>query len=303
MRVLVTGAAGYIGGSVVRALAAGGHQPVALIHHQRAALPAEIEVRQGDILTEQSLRPVLDDIDAVCHLAGLTSGRESFAQPVEYFRRNVAGTLALLDAMAAADVRRLVFASTAAAYGTPEQQPMNEELPDNPSNPYAASKVAAEAAIGWQARAVDLSATVLRVFNAAGGRDPDSTRIVPRVLAVAAGVAPQLDVNGDGSVVRDYLHVDDVGEAFAAALHRAGEPGCLNRYNIGNGRGTSVLDVVAAAERVTGRSIQVNHRPPVNEPEALVCDPARAAAELGWKPRRTNLDDIVRDAWAATYPS
>jgi UDP-glucose 4-epimerase len=303
MRVLVTGAAGYIGGSVVRALAAGGHQPVALIHHQRGALPADVEVRHADILAEQSLLPALDNVDAVCHLAGLTSGRESFAQPVEYFRRNVSGTLAILDAMAAAGARRLVFASTAAAYGTPEQQPMNEELPDNPPNPYAASKVAAEAAIGWQARAFDLSATVLRIFNAAGGRDPDSTRIVPRVLAAAAGVTPQLDVNGDGTVVRDYLHVDDVGEAFLAALDHAAEPGCLRRYNIGSGRGTSVLDVVAAAERVTGLSIKVIHRPAVNEPAALVCDPARAAAELGWKPRRTNLDDIARDAWAATYPS
>ena len=114
MRVLVTGAAGYIGCSVVKALRARGHLPVALIHHQRGALP-DVEVRQGDILAEQSLRPVLDNIDAVCHLAGLTSGRESFAQPVEYFRRNVSGTLALLDAMAAAGVHRLVFASTAAA--------------------------------------------------------------------------------------------------------------------------------------------------------------------------------------------
>ncbi len=303
MRVLVTGAAGYIGGSVVRALAAGGHQPVALLHQQRVALPADIETRNGDLLVEQSLRPALDDIDAVCHLAGLTSGRESFAQPVEYFRRNVSGTLVLLDAMAAADVHRLAFASTAAAYGTPEQQPMNEDLPDNPPNPYAASKVAAEAAIRWQARAVDMSATVLRIFNAAGGRDPDSTRIVPRVLAVAAGATPQLDVNGDGTVLRDYLHVEDIGEAFVAALDRGAEPGSARRYNIGSGKGTSVLDVVTAAERVTGRSIKVVHRPAADEPAALVCDPSRAAAELGWKPRRTDLDDIVRDAWAATHRS
>ena len=170
----MTGATGYVGAAVVEALGRAGHQPVALIHNELGALPADVEQRTGDILSGPSLRSALDDIDAVFHLAGLTSGRESFAQPVEYYRRNVSGTLAVLEAMAEADVHRLVFASTAAAYGTPEQQPMNEDLPDNPPNPYAASKVAAEAAIGWQARAVDLTATVLRIFNAAGGHDPDS---------------------------------------------------------------------------------------------------------------------------------
>lgn len=303
MRVLVTGATGYIGAAVVEALGRAGHQPVALIHNERGALPTDVEQRTGDILSGPSLQSTLDDIDAVFHLAGLTSGRESFAQPVEYFRRNVSGTLALLDAMAEADVHRLVFASTAAAYGTPEQQPMNEELPDNPPNPYAASKVAAEAAIGWQVLAVELSATVLRIFNAAGGRDPDSTRIVPRVLAVAAGAAPQVDVNGDGTVMRDYLHVDDVAEAFVAALDHSAEAGSARRYNIGSGRGTSVLDVVAAAERVTGRPVNVMHRPAADEPAALICDPARAWAELGWKPRRSDVEDIVRDAWTATYSS
>jgi UDP-glucose-4-epimerase GalE len=301
MRVLVTGAAGYIGSAVAKALAANGHEPVALVHHQRDRVPAGVLIREADLLAEQSLARALDGIDVVCHLAGLTSGRDSFAKPVQYFRTNVSGTLSLLDAMAVADVGQLIFASTAAIYGTPEQQPMNEDLPDNPPNPYTASKAAAETAISWQAHAVDLGATVLRIFNAAGGIDLDSTRLVPRVLAVAAGKKPHLDVNGPGTVVRDYLHVDDVADAFVAAIDHGAQPGSIRRYNIGSGRGTSVLDVVAAAERVTGHPIEVVHREAATEPAALVCDPSRAAAELGWKPRRSDLDDIVRDAWKVTY--
>ena len=301
MRVLVTGATGYIGSAVVEAMVAAGHQPVALVHRQRGHLPADVEMREADILDDRSLAPALEDVDAVCHLAALTSGRDSFARPLQYFRTNVDGTLALLEAMAAANVRQLVFASTAAIYGTPDEQPMNEDLPDNSPHPYAASKAAAEAAITWQSRATDLGATVLRIFNAAGGIDPDRARLVPRVLAVAAGKAERLDVNGNGTVVRDYLHVADVADAFSAAIDRLAEPGSVRRYNIGSGRGTSVLDVVAAAERITGRNIRVVHREAAMEPAALVCDASRAAAELGWKPRRSELDDIVRDAWKASY--
>jgi UDP-glucose 4-epimerase len=297
MRVLVTGASGYIGSALVQALTGNGHEPMALVHHKAA--PADIEARQGDLLNPSSLAGALDGVDAVCHLAGLTSGRESFERPVEYFRVNVSGALALLDAMASADVRQLVFASTAAIYGTPDRQPMNEDLPDNPPHPYAASKAAAEAAIAWQARTGALGATVLRIFNAAGGNDPDPWRLLPRVLAVAAGRTEQLEVNGDGSAVRDYLHVADAADAFVAAVERSAELGSSRRYNIGSGIGTSVMDIVAAVERVTGRPVPVVHRPPVPEPAALICDPTRALADLGWKPCRSKLDDVAEDAWAA----
>jgi UDP-glucose 4-epimerase len=297
MRVLVTGASGYIGSAVVRALAGNGHEPVALVYHK--AVRADVEARQGDLLSVPLLASALNGVDAVCHLAGLTSGRESFERPVEYFRVNVSGTLALLDAMADTSVRQLVFASTAAIYGTPDRQPMNEDLPDNPPHPYAASKAAAEAAITWQARTGALGATVLRIFNAAGGNDPDPWRLLPRVLAVAAGRTEQLEVNGDGSAVRDYLHVADAADAFAAAVEHNAELGTCRRYNIGSGVGTSVMDIVAAAERITDQHVPVFHRQAVLEPAALVSDPARALADLGWKPRRSELDEIVRDAWAA----
>jgi UDP-glucose 4-epimerase len=297
MRVLVTGASGYIGSAVVEALAAGDYQPVALAH--RHVVRRGVEVRQGDLLVPRSLTNALAGVDAVCHLAGLSSGRDSFARPVEYFHVNVSGVLALLDAMAATDVRHLVFASTAAIYGTPEAQPMAENLPDNPPHPYAASKAAAEAAINWHAHTGAIGATVLRIFNAAGGKDPDPERLLPRVLAVAAGQTPRLDINGDGTAVRDYLHVADAAAAFVAALDHRPAVGSSSRYNIGSGAGRSVLDIVAAVERVSGKPVPVTHRDAVPEPAALICDPSRAIAELGWRARRSDLDDIVRDAWTA----
>ena len=299
MRVLVTGAGGYIGRAVVEALRQAGHEPVAMLRSERSRLPVGVEIRTSDLLVADTLVKALRDVDAVCHLAGLTRARESWEQPLRYFAVNVTGTVGLLEAMAARGVNILVFASTGSIYGTPESQPMGEDLPDAPPHPYAASKQAAESVIEWQARASGIGALALRLFNVAAGADPDPTRIVPRVLAAAAGQSPSVEVNGDGSAVRDFLHVDDAARAFVAALDSHAEVGQFRRYNIGSGTGASVLDVVAAAERVTGRSVPIVHRPPAAEPQALVCDPSRAAAELGWKPRRSDLDTIVQDAWTS----
>jgi len=299
VRVLVTGAGGYLGRAVVEALDHAGHEPVAMVHSDRSTVPADVETRPGDLLRADSLADAVRGVDAVCHLAGLTRARESWDQPLRYFAVNVSGTLALLDAMAASGVGVVVFASTGSIYGTPERQPMSEDLPDAPPHPYAASKQAAESGIEWQARAGGLGAVVLRLFNVAAGADPDPTRIVPRVLAVAAGESPSVEVNGDGSAVRDFLHVDDAAQAFVAALDAGPRVGAFRRYTIGSGVGTSVHDVVTAAGRVTGRPIPVIHRPSAVEPQALVCDPTRAAADLDWKPRRSDLDTIVGDAWVA----
>ena len=303
MRVLVTGAGGYLGRAVVEALDHAGHEPVAMVHSDRSTAPAATETRPGDLLKADTLADAVRGVDAVCHLAGLTRARESWDQPLRYFAVNVGGTLALLEAMAANRVSVVVFASTGSIYGAPERQPMSEGLPDAPPHPYAASKQAAESAIEWQARAGELGAVVLRLFNVASGADPDPTRIVPRVLAVAAGESPSVEVNGDGSAVRDFLHVNDAAQAFVAALDAGPRVGAFRRYTVGSGVGTSVRDVVTAAQRVTGRPVPVVHRPPAVEPQALVCDPARAAAELGWKPRRSDLDTIVGDAWAARTQS
>lgn len=301
MRVLVTGAAGYIGRAVVAALATAGHEPIAMVHTAAGSFPSGVDGRPGELLETDSLVGAVEGADAVCHLAGLARVRESWEQPLRYFDVNVVGTLHLLAAMERAGVDHLVFASTGAIYGAAEQQPMSEDLPDDVPHPYAASKRAAELAIEAQARSGRLGAVILRVFGVAGGHDPDLSRIVPAVLAVAAGQRPHMTVNGDGSAVRDLLHVDDVASAFVAAVERRTPGGEVRRYNIGSGMGTSVMDVVAAAERVTGRPVAVVHGPPATEPPRLVADARRAAANLGWKPARSHLDDIVRDAWNSTY--
>ncbi|MFE9579417.1 NAD-dependent epimerase/dehydratase family protein [Nocardia sp. NPDC006044] len=299
MRVLVTGANGYLGGVVAEALRAGGHDVVGLVRHARARVPHGVPVRVADLLDIGALRAALDGVDAVCHLAGCTRVRESFGDPLRFFEVNVGGTVSLLRAMAEAEVGRLVFASTASIYGTPERQPMSEKLPDRPPHPYAASKQAAEAVIAAQAATGRLAAVVLRLFNIAGGADPDPTRIVPRILAVAAGDSPCLAINGDGSAVRDYVHIRDAAAAFVAALTHLPGPGNCARYNIGSGIGTSVNELVAEAARMTGRAIAVEHLPAVPEPPCLVSDSGSARRVLGWEARSSDIATILRSGWAA----
>ncbi|WP_433660561.1 NAD-dependent epimerase/dehydratase family protein [Nocardia sp. CA-128927] len=299
VRVLVTGANGYLGSAVVEALRSDGHDVVGLVHLARTRVPHGVPVRAADLLDTEALTAAVQGVDAVCHLAGLTRVRESFADPLRYFEVNVGGTVALLRAMAAAKVRKLVFASTASIYGTPERQPMSEDLPDRPPHPYAVSKQAAESVIAAQSATGQLAAVVLRLFNIAGGADPDPTRIVPRILAVAAGDSPSLAINGDGTAIRDYVHIDDAATAFAAAIAHLPDPGAYRRYNIGSGSGTSVNELVAEAARLTGKSIAVEHHPAAPEPSRLVSDSSRAHRELHWEASTSDITKILRDGRAA----
>jgi UDP-glucose 4-epimerase len=305
VRVLVTGAAGFVGTAVVRCLQSSGHQVAALTHVTQPAGIAEL--RPGDILDAVSLGKAVAGIDAVCHLAALTRVRESFLDPVAYFQVNVTGTVNLLHAMDIETTRAgrplgLVLASTGAVYGAPARQPISEDEIPAPGSPYGASKLAAEVAVACQARTGKIGSIVLRAFNIAGavaGRgDDDLSRIIPKTLAVAAGRSGQLHVNGDGTAVREYLHVADFAHACARAIESC-EPGTHRVYNAGSGTGTTVRDIITAAEQTTGRPVAVSWDPPHPEPEVLLADSSRIRAALGWKPSRSDLDEIMSDAWQA----
>jgi UDP-glucose 4-epimerase len=304
MRVLVTGATGFVGRAVVRQLTIAGHSVVGFA---RTSVPCSCELRTGDILDLAALEQAVEGADAVCHLAALALVRESFEEPVRYFRVNVAGTLNLLDAMNAeaqgsGRPLRLVFASTGAIYGAPERQPITEAQEPAPGNPYGASKLAAETAIGYQAALGTISAVTLRTFNVAGAvdghGDPDTSRIIPKALLVAAGQADSLNVNGDGSAIREYTHVCDLARAYVAALDVA-HPAGHRVYNVGSGVGVSIREVIEITERITGRPVPVRWGPPVREPRELRGDSSRINTELGWHPTRSSLEMIIADAWKA----
>ncbi|WP_433336883.1 NAD-dependent epimerase/dehydratase family protein [Spirillospora sp. CA-294931] len=296
MRVLVTGAAGYVGYAVGRRLVAAGHEVDGLVRGPEAALPPRVRPVVADLLGPVAL----GTYDAVCHLAALTRVRESFADPLGFYATNVQGTVNLLRALRGGE--RVVYGSTAAVYGTPERQPIPEDEPPAPGNPYGASKLAAEQLVRFRARTGAIGAVVLRTFNVAGsvdGRgDPDRTRLIPKALAVAAGRAPHLEINGDGAAVREYLHVDDLATAYVRALDAA-SPGEERIYNVGSGTGASVAQVVDAVRAVTGRPVPALHKPPQPEPPVLVSDSAAIRRDLGWRPERSSLTEIIEGAWSA----
>ncbi len=230
--------------------------------------------------------------------------RGSRADPVGYWRTNVGGTLAILQALAAQEGSppRLVVASTCAVYGEPGAARITEEVPPAPTNPYGSSKLAADRAVADLAATGAIGAISLRAFNVAGGlpghADRDETRLVPKAVAVVQGRAPELVVNGDGGAVRDYVHVTDMADAFARALD-ACRPGHWTAYNVGSGRRSTIMDVVAAAEAVAGRVLPVRRDPPAAEPAELRADASRIRRDLGWRPESSDLQRIVADAYTA----
>jgi UDP-glucose 4-epimerase len=312
MRTVVTGGAGYIGSVVAKQLLAAGHDVVVLDDLSRghaAAVPSGAAHADVSLLDGDALAAPLEGVDAVLHFAALALVAESVEHPERYWRNNVAGTLNLLDAMRAAGIRRLVFSSTCATYGEPETVPIPEDEPTAPVNAYGASKLAVDLMIRDECRAHGLAAASLRYFNVAGasgelGEDHEpETHLIPLILHAAAGARERISVFGtdyptrDGTAVRDYIHIEDLGEAHLLALDRlvAGEH---RVYNLGTGDGYTVREVIEAARRVTGREIPVRDEGRrAGDPPELVAANARARAELGWEPRR-GLDEMIGDAWA-----
>jgi UDP-glucose 4-epimerase len=301
MRVLVTGASGFVGYTVATLLSQRGHQVAGLTRSATSTLPDGVQRAHGD-LSPEGLLAALDGVDGVCHLAARTRVRESRADPLGYWQTNVGGTLALLHAMNATGTRRLVLASTCGVYGDQTSQPINENAPTAPTSPYGISKLAADNAAMDLASTGAIGAISLRAFNIAGALpghpDLDETRLIPRMMAVQRGTASELVVNGNGDAIRDFVHVADMAEAFALALD-ACEPGTARAYNIGSGRPTHVRDVISTVEQVTGRPVARQHVPPAAEPLELLADSKAIQTDLGWSPRRSELRQIIEDAWSA----
>src|SRR5215203_5093481 len=313
MKVLVTGGAGYIGSVVASQLVLSGHETVVLDDLSRGhgdAVPEGACLVRGNLMDADFVRGTLSEgFEGVLHFAALSLVGESMEQPELYYRNNVCGTLNLLDAMRESDAGRLVFSSTAAVYGEPEEVPIRETAPTLPTNPYGSSKLAADRLIGAVCGARGLAATSLRYFNVAGasghfGEDHQpETHLIPLVLRAAAEGSP-VKIFGtdyptrDGAAVRDYIHVEDLGRAHLLALEAA-EPGEHRVYNLGNGAGFSVREVVEAARRVTGKSIDALEAPRrVGDPPTLVASSEKIRADLGWKPEKPDLETMISDAWA-----
>ena len=324
MKILVTGGAGYIGGTVAQLLVQRGHKTIILdnlSHGRRDLLPQGAEFVEADLQDRTKIENLFTEasksgapFDAVLHFAALIEAGESMVKPEIYFRNNTASTLALLEAILAHGPKRVVFSSTAAVYGEPEVVPIPEDAKLKPTNVYGESKLLVEHMLSWFNKIHGLRYASLRYFNVAGApegtegitrgeaHEPES-HLIPLILDVAIGRRALIKIYGedyptpDGTCIRDYIHVSDLADAHLLAL------GALEKqdrliFNLGNGKGFSVKEVIDSARRVTGRPIPVEVQPRrPGDPAVLVAGSERAASELGWKPRYTQLDDILRTAW------
>ncbi len=326
MRVLVTGGAGYVGGVSADALVAAGHDVIVLddVSTGHAAVPhPDARLVRGSYADEEATRALLarEGVDAILHCAARSLVGESMADPAKYYRENVVGGVALLEAARVAGVRRLVFSSTAATYGVPDTTPITEDAPLRPINPYGESKRTFEGALRWYGAAYGFRSVILRYFNVAGATERlgevhrPETHLIPNVLLAAEG-GPALTLFGedyptpDGTPVRDYIHVADLADAHLAALLATdpsdartgplgGGPTEPVIANLGTSAGFSVKQVLQAAEAVVGAPIPhtVGPRRP-GDPPVLVASNARAREVLGWTPRRSTLPEMIGSAWA-----
>lgn len=316
MNVLVTGGAGYVGSVVTDGLLRAGHRVMVVDNLQqghRQAVPEGADFVQADIADAGALDAAFGrlPIDAVMHMAGETVVEYSTTDPRRYFANNVVGGLNLLDAMLRHNVRRMVFSSSAAVYGEPLTAPIEEDHPRNPINSYGLTKLMFEQIMGWYGTAYGLRHVSFRYFNAAGATDRlgedhvPETHLIPAVLKAALG-GQAVSVFGtdyptkDGSCVRDYVHVADIAAAHILALGKL-DTIRSGAFNLGNGQGYSVLEVIEVVSRVTGVRIPVTlagRR--AGDPAVLVASSGRARSELGWSPQHPGLEDIVASAWAWT---
>jgi UDP-glucose 4-epimerase len=316
MRIFVTGGAGYVGSHCIRQLLDHAHDVVVIdnlsVGH-RQAVDSRAEFVEGDLSDRALLARLFTPgrFDAAMHFAGSTEVGISVREPLLFYRNNDVHTLNLLDAMKAADVRKMVFSSTAATYGIPERIPIAEDDARLPINPYGRSKLCVEWMLEDSAGAWGLGARALRYFNACGasadgaiGEDHDpETHLIPIALQVALGQRDRISIFGtdyatpDGSCIRDYIHVEDLASVHRLAIESV-EPGTFRAYNIGTGRGHSVREIVAAARRVTGHAIPAVESPRrPGDPPSLVASPDRLLRELGWKAGWTDIEQVIASAW------
>jgi len=314
LRILVTGGAGYVGGTVAELLLKYGHEVVVydnLCHGHRSMVPGKAEFVNGDLADRPKLEQLFASaaFDGVMHFAALIEAGESMRAPELYFRNNAASTLTLIEAMLAKGVNRLVFSSTAAVYGEPESTPIGEDAPLRPTNAYGESKLLVEQMLSWMNRVHGFRYASLRYFNVAGaveGRgeahEPES-HLIPLILDVALGRRSSIKVFGqdyptaDGTCIRDYVHVQDLAQAHLLAFNALDAHNRLI-YNIGNGRGFSIREVIESARRVTGHAIPVEEVPRrPGDPAVLIASSEKIERELGWTREFDKLDDIVASAW------
>ena len=312
MKLLVTGGAGYVGSVCAKVLLEQHHQVVIvddLSTGNADAVPAGAEFVDGDVVAVARRLLPGGSFDGVLHFAAKSLVGESVEAPERYWHANVVKTLELLEAIRESGTERLVFSSTAATYGEPDAAPITEDAPTRPTNAYGATKLAIDHAITSYARAYGLAAVSLRYFNVAGAyaghgeRHAVETHLIPLVLKVATGQRAEILVFGndwptpDGTAIRDYIHVRDLADAHLLALQSA-QASSHRIYNLGNGTGFSVREVIACCREVTGHPIaarDVGRR--AGDPAVLIASSAKAIAELGWQPRRSDLREIVSDAW------
>lgn len=315
MKVLVCGGAGYIGSNMTALLAAEGHEPIVfdnLSKGHRAAI-RDVELIEADLADSDALLETLSNrgIEAVMHFAAFIEVGESVAEPLKYYHNNFCNTRNLLEAMQLAGVEKFVFSSTAAVYGTPAEIPITEECPKEPINPYGQTKLAAERMCHFQSAAGRLRYATLRYFNACGagnnagiGEDhrPES-HLIPLIIRAAMGRRDSVSIYGadydtpDGTCIRDYIHIDDLCRAHLLALQKL-DAGSEFIYNLGNGNGYSVREVIETVRKVSGkdfRVIEAERRP--GDPPILTSDATKARDELGWAPEKPELEQMVADAW------